>query len=147
MKAFFFLVLPHVSVPLDMAPGEEQPIKQGCQRQISFSCCLLLQCLSRAETHLGKEGLAFHRFISLHMPFHLSSSCQGNQIGWMKMRKTLVRALFCFPLSLSLSGQDWASWPWQSAQRMLGYFQGFNLSDIPGFVENQGEVILVGWVP
>ena len=103
MKAFFFLVLPHVSVPLDMAPGEEQPIKQGCQRQISFSCCLLLQCLSRAETHLGKEGLAFHRFISLHMPFHLSSSCQGNQIAWMKMRKTLVRALFCFPLSLSLS--------------------------------------------
>ena len=50
-------------------------------------------------------------------------------------------------LSLSLWGQDWASWPWQSAQRMLGYFQGFNLSDIPGFVENLGEVILVGWVP
>ena len=51
-----------------------------------------------------------------------------------------------FP-SLSLWGQDWTSWPWQSAQRMLGYFQGFNLSDIPGFVENLGEVILVGWVP
>lgn len=70
VKVFFFLVLPHVSAPLDMASGEEQPIKQGCQRQSSFFTCCLLLGLSRAETHLGKEGLALRRFISLYMPFH-----------------------------------------------------------------------------
>lgn len=101
VKAFFFLLLPHASAPLNTVPEEEQPFKQGCQRQSSFSCCLLLLCLGRAKTHVGKEGPAFFAdlFPSTCLFIAFLSLGQGNQNGWMKMRKTLVRALFCLPRS------------------------------------------------
>ena len=136
-RHFSFYFSPHVSAPLNTVPEEEQPFKQGCQRQSSFSCCLLLLCLGRAETHLGKEGLAFCRFISLHMPFHCFSFFMSGESEWLDGdEKNPSQGPF---LSPSLPGWGWASWPRQSAQRMLGYFQGFNLSNIPGFMENLGE--------
>lgn len=84
VKAFFFLLLPHASAPLNTVPKEEQPFKQGCQRQSSFSRCLLLLCLGRAETHVGKEGPEFFcRFISLHMPFHCFSFFRSGESEWL----------------------------------------------------------------
>lgn len=145
VKASFFLVLlPHISVPLNTAPEEEQPFKQGWQWQGSFSCHRPLPCLSRAETHLGKEGLAFCRSVSFSMPFHFCSfflSGETRMVGWRWENPS--QGPF---LSPCLSGWGWDAWPRQCAHRMLGYFQGFNLYNISEFMENLWDLILLGRV-
>lgn len=88
---------PHLS-SLSTKPEEEQPFKHGCQRQGDFSFCLLLLSLDRADTYLGKEGLALCRFISCTCLFiSFPPLCLGSHKCWTKMRKTPVRALFSFP--------------------------------------------------
>ena len=106
-RRFSFLFSPTSQLLLTWLLGRNSLSNRAVGDRVLFSRCLLLLGLSRAETHLGKEGLAFRRFISLYMPFHSLLYVREIRLvgwGWEKPWSGPSSVSLSLSLSLSLSG-------------------------------------------